>query len=172
MNKLATLADSKHKIGFKYEIEVVRDGEVVDSETVHNLIPDEGVAHILNAVLTGGTRYAAWYVGIFEGNYTPVVGDTMALFVAGAVESTPYTPATRPLWVPDPLSAGALTNTTTRAEFTMTTGKTIYGGFLSSSATKQATTGPLLSAARFSTAKVLIAGDILRVVAGITLVGA
>ena len=63
-------------IGAIYHVELVRNGEVVDSETVRNIVPIEGLNHAVSVIMKQGAQAAAWYVGLFEGNYSPVPGDT------------------------------------------------------------------------------------------------
>ena len=62
-----------------------------------------------------------------------------------------------------------LDNSASRAEFTMNAAKTIYGAFMTSAPAKGATTGVVISSVRFSAAKNLVATDILRITAGMTL---
>ena len=154
---------------FKYHIEVVRNGVVLDEETAYNIVPTEGLDHVLNTVMKAGTPVAAWFIGLFEGNYTPVAGVTAATIATSATESTAYAESTRVAWTGGSVSAGVVDNSASRAEFTINASKTIYGGFLVSAAAKGGTTGTLISAVRFATAKVLEAGDVLRISAGITL---
>lgn len=160
--------DRSH-VGFKYLIEVIKHGLVVDSFEVSNLMPTEGVNHLLNVTLKGGTQVATWYLGLFEGNYTPTVNDTAATFPANATESTAYAAATRMAWAPGTVSAGVLDNSASKAEFVATAAKTIYGGFMTSAAAKSATSGALISVVRFPSPRVLDVDSILRVTAGITL---
>lgn len=159
------------KVGFVYEVELIRGGAVIDYERTANIVPTEGLNFFLNSALTGGVAYSAWYVGIFENNYTPLAGDTMVTFLGGskATECTAYTSTNRISWVYDTVASGAISNTTTKAEFTMNATKTIYGGFLTQGQAKGATTGPLVSAVKFSAAKSVESGDILRILAGITM---
>lgn len=109
---------------------------------------------------------------MYEGNYTPIAGDTAATFPASATESAAYAEATRPALVLGAVTAGAVDNVASRAEFTANASKTFYGGFVSSAAAKGSTSGVLLSAVRFASPKVLSSGEILRVTAGFTLVSA
>ena len=155
--------------GFVYEVELVKDGVVIDRETVHNLLPTEGINHMLNATLKGGAQVTTWYVGIFEGNYTPLAGDTAATFPAAATETTTYTEATRPEWVEGSVVTGAVSNAASKAEFTSNANKTIYGGFLTSAPTKGSAGGTLLSVVRFSSPKTFESGSVLRVTAGFTM---
>jgi hypothetical protein len=160
------------KLGFEYTVEQIRDGEVIASETIHNLMPTEGATYFLSAALLGAAQTSTWYIGLFENDYTPVATDTQALFVGSAYarETTAYTETTRPQWQNDPILNGVLTNTTNKAVFTFNATKTIYGAFLTTASTKGGTTGVLLSAARFLSPKPVQNTDILRVVAGIAIV--
>lgn len=155
--------------GFKYLVEVVKDGVVIDSEVVHNLIPTEGLNHIVGVALKGGAQNTSWYVGLFEGNYTPIASDTAATFPAVATECTTYDETTRPVWTGGSVVTGAVSNAASRAEFTSNANKTIYGGFVSSASAKGGTTGTLVSVVRFSSPKTFDSGSVLRVTAGFTM---
>lgn len=152
-------------MGTTYLVEIVRKGEVIASETVHNLVPIEGLNHAVNVIMKQGAQAAAWYIGLFEGNYSPVPGDTAATFPTAAVECTTYVPSTRPAFTSGSVAGGAVDNTAARAEFTFTSPKTIYGAFLSPAAAKGGVTGPLLSAARFADPKAVVVDDVLRITA-------
>lgn len=156
-------------IGFKYTIEHLRGGEVIGREVVYNLVPTEGLVHILSVILKAGAQSVTWYVGLFEGDYTPTAGITAATIVATASETTAYASATRPAWTGGAISANAVDNTAAKADFVMNADKTVYGGFLVSASAKSSTSGTLLSIVRFGAAKVLVNGDTLRVTAGLTL---
>lgn len=164
--------DQTIRTGFVYTVEVIdRDGNVVDREVIKNLMPIEGINYLLNAGLKGGAAVSAWYIGLYEGNYTPTSADTMAAFPAAATETTAYT-GTRKPFTSGTVANGAVDNSASKAEFTMTSAKTIYGGFVSSASAKSSTSGTLLSAVKFSTAKVLEVDSILRITAGFTAVSA
>lgn len=164
-------AFSSHaRLGFIWQVEHLRAGRIIGRDTTHNIIPTEGLNHILSVVCNAGTQVTTWFVGIFEGNYTPVAADTMATFVASATESTAYDEAARVTWVEAAPSAGSITNAASKAVFTINATKNIYGGFLSSGSAKSSTIGTLLSAARFTvTPKAVVDDDILRVTASLTL---
>jgi hypothetical protein len=162
------IRDSAVEFGITYSVEVIRDGTVIDSEVVHNLVPIEGLNHILGVEFKGVTQVLTWYLGIFEGNYTPTSADTAAAIVAGATECTAYGEATRVALVPGSIAGGAFDNVASKASFTMNATKTIYGCFLTSAPAKSATTGVLTSSVRFGTAKILNATDILQITAGMT----
>ena len=155
--------------GWLYNIEhISRSGRVLSVERVHNLCPIEGRNYLLSIGAAGGSQIATWFCGIFEGDYTPIDGSVMSTFSGLATESTAYAEATRPEWVEAAPAAGVITNAASKAVFTINATKTFYGGFLSSSAVKGGTGGILLSAARFSTAKAMASGEILRITGSMT----
>lgn len=158
--------------GVNYTIEVIRGGAVVDSETVHNLMPEEGRNHAVSVITKGATQVPTWYIGLFEGNYVPVDSDKASTFPSNATECTAYLPATRVEFVEGAVAAGVVENTASRAEFTATAAKTIYGAFLVSAQAKGAVTGVLMSAARFTAPKTLQIDDVLRVTASFSLTSA
>lgn len=161
----------KAKAGFTYLVEVVKDGVVLDSEVVHNIVPLEGIHHALGVLLLDATKVTQWYIGLYENDYTPVTGDVMSTFPTSgvALEVTTYAGANRLAFTPGAASAGSVTNATNRAEFEFNATKTVRGGFISSSGTKAGTTGVLLSAVKFASAKSMEDGAILRVTAGLTI---
>lgn len=161
--------NSTAQAGFAYLIEVIKNGVVIDREVAHNVMPTEGANHIISSALTGGSQVSTWYLGLYEGNYTPTVADTAALLPGLAVECTAYTDATRKVWAPGAVAGGSVNNSATKAEFTFNAAKTVYGGFMTSAPAKGATTGALVSVVRFPSPKVLDIDSILRVTAGITL---
>lgn len=146
-------------IGGQFTGQIVRGGEVVDEWTDHNIVVNEGLNHILDTVFHGSTPVTTWYLGLFEGNYTPVATLTAATVAAAATESTAYAETTRPEYVEAAASGQSVTNAASKATFTINAAKTIYGAFLISGSAKSGTAGVLMSAARFSAAKTVAAED-------------
>lgn len=155
----------RYKPGFIWTLkEYDESGVLVGQETVHNLMPIESLDYILEAALKSGTQHPSFYVGLFEGAYTPLPTDTMAMFPAAAVELVAYTSATRPGLVLGSVAGGNVDNFGDITEFTGTTdGKKAAGGFISTSPSKGGTTGPLISAVRFPTARNLNSGGRIEV---------
>jgi len=147
------------KLGGHFIGELVRKGEVIDRWQDHNLVVNEGLDALLNIMFHGSTQITTWYIGLFEGNYTPVGGVTAATIVAAATECTAYSESTRPSYDEAASSGQSITNAASRATFTFNATKTIYGAFLTSLATKSGTTGTLFSAARFGSSKNVESGD-------------
>lgn len=167
------MISQKAKIGFKYKFEVLDNGIVIaETEFTDNIMPTAALNHVLDVLMGGGAQYLNWYCGLYEGNWTPLAGSTMTSLIADATECTAYSEATRPAFVADAISAGAIYNTASKAEFTFTSDKTIYGGFMSSGDVKGASTGVLLSAVRPASSVAVQTGNVLRVTAGLELASA
>lgn len=155
------------KTGFgldgKFVIEHRRDGKVIHTQEVGNLVVDEGLTHVLDLTFNSGAQITAWYVGIFETNYTPAADDTAANVSARAVESTAYTELNRVTLQTAAAASNAVTNSANRAIFTMNATKTIYGCFAVSNSGKNSTLGTLLANVQFTQARSVISGDELLV---------
>lgn len=148
-----------NKLGFTFEVIHRRAGLILSVERVHNIMPIEGINSMFDVHFHAAPQITTWYVGIYEGDFTPVATTTMALLPAAAVETTTYTPVTRPVWEEAAPAAGSISNAAAEALFTMTADKTLFGAFLASSPVKGNTSGPLASATRFTTPKVTAIGD-------------
>jgi hypothetical protein len=161
------------RAGFNYLVEVVRkDGSVDDAQTeiVHNLMPTEGMNHMLNVEFHGATQVSVWYLGVYGANYTPTLNDVASTFATVASEiTTLYDETTRVVFNESAAANGMIDNAASRAEFTFNAPATAYGGFISSAAAKGALTGSLASVVKFASAKVLEAGAVLRITAGFSL---
>lgn len=157
--KGGVLMPSKLLVGGKYQGQIIRKGRVIEEFEDPNLVVNEGLNALLNIMFNGATQITTWYLGVFEGNYTPVAGLTAATVTASSTECTAYASATRPEYVEATASSQSITNSASRASFVFNATKTIYGAFLVSSSTKSGTSGTLFSAARFATAKAVENGD-------------
>lgn len=158
------------KAGFVYLIEEIRNGEVVYREEAHNILPVQGVNHLLGVLAAGETQVSAWYLMLYENDYVPVSSDTAATFPVIAAESVAYVNPTRHELVFGPPTAGTLSNTDNRAEVEFNSSRIIRGGGIISTPAKGSTAGILLSAVRFSSPRQVDANTILRVTAGIQIV--
>jgi hypothetical protein len=135
-----------------------------DPDVSPNIIPTEGLNHLLSILVAGGTQVNPWYVALFSGNVTPGASYTAANFASNATEiTTGYSETTRVPYVDGTIAAGAVDNDASRAEFTSTATQTVYGGALLSVETKGSTSGTLLAAARFSASRAMVSGDTLQV---------
>lgn len=143
-----------------------KDGNVKWTEQFENIVVTEGLNDLLTATLTGGTRYTTWYVGL-KGTGTPAAGDIMTSHATWS-ELVPYSNANRPTWTPGAVSGGSVSNTASKASFSINSGTTVYGAFLSSDNTKSGTAGHLYAAGDFSSSRAVISGDTLEVTATFT----
>ena len=153
------LPSQKLLVGGRYEGQIIRDGQVIDEFADDNIVCNEGLTSLLNIMFHGDTQITTWYLGVFEGNYTPVAGVTAASITAASTECTAYDEATRQAYDEAAAASQSITNSASRATFTFNATKTIYGAFLVSNSTKSGTTGTLFSAARFSASKSVVLGD-------------
>lgn len=159
------------EFGFNYVAEVIApDGTVTDRQTFHNRVPTEGLHYIGGAALLGATPITAFYVAPYENDYTPIAADVAATFPGAGVanEITTYDEATRVVWTPGTFAAGVVSNTASKAEFTFNAEKTVRGLMMSSIATKGATSGVLVSAAKLPAAQLVPLGSTLSVTATFT----
>lgn len=153
----------KNFIGGVFNTEHRRGGDLIGNDLSPNLLPTAGLNHLLSVLVAGGSQVGTWYMSIFEGNYTPVAGVTAATYPAAATESTAYDESTRVAYVDGTIASGSVSNSASRAEFTINATKTIYGAALHSLSTKSATTGELLAVARFSASRAVVDDDVLAV---------
>lgn len=155
--------------GVLYWIEHVSPAGIVSREgPFHNLVPYEGLNHMLNVTLKGATAVGTWYVGLFEGNYTPTTDVKASTLPGLATECTAYTPAARVEFQEGTVTTGSVDNSAALAEFTFTADKTVMGSFISSAQSKGSTAGVLLSVVRFPSPRVQVSGSVLRILAGPT----
>lgn len=134
-------------------IDHLRSGKVIDREIVKNLVTNEGLNNLLDVYLGGVAPIPTWYLGLFEGNYTPVATDTGATIASNSTETAAYAEGSRRQFQPAAASGQAVDNSANRAIFTFNATKTIYGGFLASTAVIGGTGGKCFSGARFATSK-------------------
>lgn len=153
------LPSAKIAVKGSYHGQLVRGGEVIDEFEDENLVVNEGLNALLDIMFHDTTQISTWYLGVYEGNYTPVAGVTAAAIAGDATESSAYDETTRPTFDEDVASGQSISNTSNRATFTFNATKTIYGAFLISDAAKTGSGGTLFSAARFSSSKSVVASD-------------
>jgi hypothetical protein len=160
------------KPGFKYLVQHLRAGIILSEELTDNLVPLEGENYILNASFRGAAQSSTWYIGLYSGDYTPTQSITAATLNAVATELIYYDAATRVAFSNTAATTGTLSNVATPAEFVSTIDSIVYGGFISSSAAKGSGSGLLGSVVRFASPKPFHIGDVLRVLAGVSLASA
>lgn len=131
-----------------------------------NIVPTEGIAHILNVALGPKAKPSNYYLALFSGTTAPTATWTAAQFSAVASEivsqTEGYTAANRPIWTPAETATNSIDNFATAAQLTIATAGTltVTGAALLTTSAKGSTTGVLISATKFPTARTFQNGDV------------
>lgn len=131
-----------------------------------NLIPTEGLAHILNVALGTTAKPAGLYLALFSGATAPAANWGAASFAAVASEivsqTEGYMAATRPVWTPVNTNTGSIDNLASVASLTIATASqlNVTGAALLTNSTRGGTTGALVSASLYAAPRVFQNGDI------------
>lgn len=131
------------------------DGNLLWEVVFDNLVTTVGKNYLLDNALAGSGYTAAFYLGLISStSYSAVAaGDTMASHAgwleAGIANAPTYSQSARPTAAWSAASAGAKA-LSAPLTFTITGSGTIKGAFLTTVATKDGTTGTLISAGLFS----------------------
>lgn len=141
----------------KYFVECYdKDGNLKWSDEAPNLVVNTGLQYMAGTSLDGATaRITSWYVGLITGpgsGTTFAAADTAALH-AGWSENTTYSNATRPaatFAAATTANPSVVTNSASKASFSINGSATIAGAFLISNDTKGGTSGTLFSASDFT----------------------
>jgi hypothetical protein len=156
---------------FDYHFECLNpDGSTAWEKDIHNLIPQVGVDYFAGALFGDTAAIGTFYMGLYQGNFTPTPPTTAADLPSLAQEFQQYSETSRPLWNRTYDGVGAITNINNRAEFTCTAAARLYGGFLCSQSVKGSANGLLLSIARFDTPADVVVGQVLRVYSTLNLI--
>jgi len=143
-----------------------RNGKLIRTDVIKNMIVNVGKNYILQTAFTDGTQTASnsFFIGwINNSGYTGTAAtDTMASH-GGWTEWTNYSSSTRIAWLP---VAGAqlVGNAATPLSFVMSSAGTLQGIFLTTNSTKGGTTGNLISTALYTTPNTVAVNDDIRTV--------
>lgn len=130
-----------------------------------NLIPTEGLSHILNVALGTTPKPTGYYLALFSAAAQPAANWTALSFSTTASEivsmTEGYAGAVRPTWTPVNTATNSIDNMVAAAKVTMKTASslTVQGAALLTSSTRGGTNGALISAAKYSVARVFQDGD-------------
>ena len=106
------------------------DGKLKWEDEAKNLMTNEGLDHVLDTVMHDATQVSTWYVGL-KNTGDPAAGDTLASHTNWA-ENENYT-GDRQEYVESAASSQAVTNSASKASFSITSdSQTISGAFLAS----------------------------------------
>ena len=154
----------------KYVVECFdKDGNLKWVAESKNLVVNVGLQYMAGVALTSTAQITTWYVGLYGAAATnnPAAGDTMSSH-AGWTEVTAYSEATRvaaTFAAATNANPSVVTNSASKAVFTINGTTTVGGAFLTSGSAKSGTTGTLFSAADFQSPgdRSVVSGDILNV---------
>jgi hypothetical protein len=155
-----------------YQCDQFRKGELIAGgyPELPNTFTTEGLSYLLRVMFWETSKAASliWYLGIFDTNVTPAVGNVASTSLGaagtyGAIQTAevdetvvePYTTVTT--------ATASCTNAASKAEYTMAATRTIYGAYLTDSSDMTSVAGILMSAKKFSTARSVIADDVLSI---------
>lgn len=130
-----------------------------------NLIPTEGLAHILNVALGTTPKPASYHLALFSAAAQPAANWTAASFASTASEivsmTEGYSAATRPTWTPTNTSTNSIDNMAAVAKVTMKTASslTVQGAAMLTTSAKGGTTGALISASKYASPRVFQDND-------------
>jgi hypothetical protein len=151
----------KLEIAQNYQVECYdKTGALKWQDGFKNIVVTVGRNHYLDATLKTGVTSPLWYVGLKNAT-AAVSADTMASKVF--TELVPYSNATRPAFTPGTVAAGSVDNSASKAVFNINGAATIGGAFLVNENTKSGTSGILLGAGNFGSARAVENGDTLNV---------
>lgn len=150
------------KLGDIFEVECWNNDRLKWKDHIKNLVVNVGLNDVLTNYLKGAAYTAAHYVGITATTPTFVAADTMSGH-GGWTEVTAFDEATRQLAVWGSVSSQAVSNTASKATFTISADSTVIGGaFLCTNDTKGGSTGTLYGGGAFNAGdKTLDDNDIL-----------
>jgi hypothetical protein len=151
----------------KYVVECHdKDGNLKWVSETDNLVVNVGLQYMAGVALTSTTQITTWYIGLYGAgaSNTPAATDTLAIH-AGWTEITPYS-GNRPaatFAAATNANPSVVTNSASKASFTINATATVGGAFLCSAAS--GTSGTLFSAADFQSPgdRSVVSGDILSV---------
>jgi len=178
-DKVSAIVESSKRASHNVDIKVhwmwehFRGGKLIDEWEYDNVCTDEGLDHMLDSTFDAATQITQWYVEIFEDDVTPDGDTTYAVPVY--TPCTAYDEATRPEYTAAAAASQVTTNVASKAVFTISDTKTIYGASLvggGSAATTKGNVlggGTLFSGSKFATAKAVADDDVLNVTIAITL---
>ncbi len=154
----------------RYTVECFdKDGNLKWVAESDNLVVNGGLQYMAGTALTATAQLTTWYLGLYgaASSNNPAAGDTMSSHI-GWTEVTTYSEATRPaatFAAATNANPSVVTNTASKAVFSINGSATVGGAFLTSDNTKNGTTGTLFSAADFSAPgdRSVVSGDILNV---------
>lgn len=136
-----------------------------DEQIDSNVMLLGGLDDIIKVYFDQAAQRTAFFIAPFSNNVTPTDDLTNLTIVSTLGEFIHYTEANRQSWVNDAPAAQSVSNAATPAVFTADgTAGTVWGAWLTTSATKSSTASQLpVAASKFGGSRVLQPGDKLSI---------
>jgi hypothetical protein len=144
------------------------DGSIRWQEDFHNTVATVGLNDSLDKHFKASTYTAAWYVGLTAATPTFDAADTMGSH-GGWTEEQTYSESVRQTLTLGTPSAGSVSNTASKAVFSINGTTSIGGAFLTTVNTKGGTTGILYGGGAFTGGnRSVVSGDTLNITVTLT----
>ncbi len=142
------------------------------ADSWQNLVVNEGLDHLLDVTLSGGSQDTSWFVGLLAASPSPLASWTATEIASN--DFVAYDESTLQAWTDGGVSSQSVSNSGSPATFTCSTnGSSIGGAFLIGTNAKATPAGTLYAAGAFSGGnKSLDDGDTLDVTASFTMAAA
>ena len=137
------------------------DGVLKWRDGFDNLVVTEGLNTLLDRSFKNVPANVDWFV-MLKGTGSAAAGDVMNSH-AGWSEIVAYSQSTRPALTLGSISSGAVSNSASKAVFSINGTATVAGAALTSNSTKSGTTGLLYGAGDFPSSRAVTSGDTLNV---------
>lgn len=154
---------------FTMTLRAYKDGPIIRQDEFPNTVVTVGKNYLLDNALAGSAYTAAFYLGLISSvSYSAIAaGDTMSSHAgwteAGPTNAPNYDETARPTAAWSAASSGSKA-LSAALDFTFNGSGTVKGCFLSTVATKDSTTGTLISAGLFSGGdQPVVSGNVLSV---------
>jgi len=112
----------------RYHIEAFRDGKLLWEDYIDNLVVNEGLDDSLNKYFKGSNYTAVHHVGIAGSTPVASATNTMASASRSWSEVIAYTTVTRPTLTVASAASQSVTNSASKAVFTISADNTVIGG--------------------------------------------
>lgn len=138
------------QLSTNYVVECIKpDGSLRWRENFHNIVVEVGVNDSLDKHFKGSGYTASWFVGATSAAPTFAYADTMTTH-AGWVEVTNYSEGQRPSLNLGTVGGGSVSNSGSKAAFSVSANGTIGGAFVTTGSAKDSTDGILYGGGSFN----------------------
>lgn len=118
----------RSKRSTRYEVECFREGVLIWTDHIDNLVVNEGLDDSLNKYFKGASYTATHFVGITGSAPVASATNTMASATRSWSEVTAYASAKRPTLTMASAASQSVTNSASKAVFTINANNTVIGG--------------------------------------------